>query len=171
MKLSTFYLKTATSTNDIAIKKIRQGKDRGIIITQTQKKGRGRYGKKWVSLKGNLFVSIFYKINKKINLKKITKINCIKIRKILSKFVNVNIKIKPPNDLLICKKKICGILQEIVKFKGNTFIIIGIGINIQQSPNIKNYPTTHLSVYNDKITKMTIFKKIKKCYENELICI
>ena len=171
MKLSTFYLKTATSTNDIAIKKIRQGKDRGIIITQTQKKGRGRYGKKWVSLKGNLFVSIFYKINKKINLKKITKINCIKIRKILSKFVNVNIKIKPPNDLLIGKKKICGILQEIVKFKGNTFVIIGIGINIKQSPNIKNYPTTHLSVYNGKITKMTIFKKIKKCYENELICI
>ena len=105
MKLSTYYLKTTTSTNDVAIKKIREGKDRGIIISQTQKKGRGRYGNKWVSLKGNLFVSIFYKINKKLNLKKITRLNCIKIKKILSKFVNVKIKIKPPNDLLIDKKK------------------------------------------------------------------
>ena len=46
MKLSTFYLKTATSTNDIAIKKIRQGKDRGIIITQTQKKRQRKIWKK-----------------------------------------------------------------------------------------------------------------------------
>ena len=38
MKISIFYLKTTTSTNDVALKKIREGKDRGIIISQTQKK-------------------------------------------------------------------------------------------------------------------------------------
>ena len=171
MKLSTFYLKTTNSTNDVAIKKIKQGLNNGIVISQIQKKGRGRYGSKWVSLKGNLFLSIFYKVNKKFNLKKITRFHCLKIKKILSKFVNMKIKIKPPNDLLIDKKKFCGILQEIINFKGNRFIIVGIGINIRQSPNIKNYPTTHLSIYNDKINKMIIFKKIKKCYESELICI
>ena len=55
MKLSTFYLKTTNSTNDVAIKKIKQGLNNGIVISRIQKKGRGRYGSKWVSLKGNLF--------------------------------------------------------------------------------------------------------------------
>tara|TARA_Y100000590_G_scaffold218196_1_gene247093 strand:- start:678 stop:1193 length:516 start_codon:yes stop_codon:yes gene_type:complete len=171
MKLKIFNLKNTNSTNDFAIKKIKQGLNNGIVVTDRQTKGRGRYGNKWVSLKDNLFVSIFYKTNKKLNFKKITRLNCLKIKRVLSKFVKVKIRIKPPNDLFIQKKKICGILQETINFKGSTFIIIGIGINIRQSPDIKNYPTTHLSIYNDKINKMIIFKNIKKCYEDELICI
>ena len=117
--------------------------------------------------------SIFFPLKKNYpEFNEFSVINPIIISDVLKNFCEFkSINLKFPNDIFVNRKKICGILQEIVKFKGNTFIIVGIGINIQQSPNIKNYPTTHLSVYNDKITKMTIFKKIKKCYENELICI
>ena len=35
-----------------------------IIICDFQKKGRGRYGKKWITLKENLFMSIFFETKK-----------------------------------------------------------------------------------------------------------
>ena len=171
MNLKTFKLKIVNSTNDVAIRKIKKGKKNGIIIANSQKKGRGRHGNKWISLNGNLFISIFYRLNKKISLKKFTKKNCLLIKNILSKFIKEKIQIKLPNDLVIKNKKFCGILQETIFYKNNKYVIIGIGINIHKNPNIKNNPTTSLLKYNNKINKMIIFKNIKKCYEKELLCI
>ena len=74
------------STNDVAIRKIRSGIEQGIIITNEQKKGRGRFGNKWISLKGNLFTTIFYKVNSNYNLKKIRR-NSLKTAK---KFTWIN---------------------------------------------------------------------------------
>ena len=65
---------SVNSTNNVAIKKIKQGINSGIILTKEQKLGRGRYGRKWISLKGNLFTTLFFKINNNINLKKLLKI-------------------------------------------------------------------------------------------------
>ena len=62
MILKTFKFKKIKSTNDTAIKKIKEGIDNGIVISLEQTKGRGQYGKLWISKKGNLFVTIFYKI-------------------------------------------------------------------------------------------------------------
>ncbi len=171
MNLKIFYLKTVNSTNDSAIRKIKQGKKDGIIISENQKKGRGRHGNKWISLTGNLFISIFHRLNRKISIDKLTKKNCLLVKKALSTFTEEKIQMKPPNDLLIKKKKFCGILQEIITYKEKKYVIIGIGVNIHKNPIIKNYPTTSLLKYNNKINKMKIFKNIKKCYEKELLCI
>ena len=35
-----------------------------MVISDTQVMGRGQYGKKWISHKGNLFVSFFYEVKK-----------------------------------------------------------------------------------------------------------
>ena len=103
MKLKKFNFKTVNSTNDLAIQIIKKTNNKsGIIIAEKQKKGRGQYGKKWTSFKGNLFVSIFFKINKvQLSLKDLTKVNCLLVKKLLSKFYNGKITIKKPNDLLI----------------------------------------------------------------------
>ena len=105
MKLKKYFFNSVTSTNDIAIKKIRQKKISGIIIAKKQTRGRGRYGNKWISMKNNLFMSIFFKLNNNINLHKLT-YNCCKIvRKSLMELINCKITIKKPNDLLIKKKR------------------------------------------------------------------
>ena len=45
-----------------------------------------------------------------------------------------NINVKSPNDLLIKRKKFCGILQETLIHEGKKFMIVGIGINIKKAP-------------------------------------
>jgi BirA family biotin operon repressor/biotin-[acetyl-CoA-carboxylase] ligase len=84
----------------------------------------------------------------------------------LTLYYKKNIEIKKPNDLLINKKKISGILQEIYTKSNQSFIIIGIGINIVKSPYIKNYPTTNLfDLTNIYIDKNKVIKNLIKIYE------
>ena len=168
MKLKKFNFKIVNSTNDLAIQIIKNTNNKsGIVIAERQKKGRGQYGKKWTSFKGNLFVSIFFQIDKvQLSLKDLTKVNCLLVKKSLSNFYNGKITIKKPNDLLINKMKISGILQEILTKSGKRFIVIGVGINLIKSPAIKNYLTTNFfDLTGIKITPNNAALKLKKIYE------
>ena len=146
MKIKKFEYKIVNSTNNTALRLIKRTNCQfGMVTAISQKLGKGQYGKKWISYKGNLFVSFFLKIqNQNLNFEKITKLNCELVRKLLSKFYKKKISIKPPNDLLINGKKICGILQESIIKDEQQYLIIGVGINLIKSPYIKDYPTTNL---------------------------
>ena len=168
MKLKKFNFKKVNNTNNLAINIIKNSNYKaGIILAQIQKNGRGQYGKKWISYKGNLFTSIFFSIDKiNLSLHQLTKINCYIVKKILSNFYKGKITIKKPNDLLINKKKISGILQETVSKSGEKFIIIGIGINLIKSPKIKKYPTTNLlEITGIKVDYQRITSLLRDVYE------
>ena len=168
MKLKKFIFKSVNSTNDKAIKIIKNSNTKfGMVVSEDQKKGRGQYGKKWVSYKGNLFVSIFFLLkNDKSSLKKKTKINCYLIKKLIAKYYKSRITIKLPNDLLIKKKKICGILQETIIKANVQYMIVGIGLNLVKNPKFKNYPTTNLSAITNKyIDNKTVILELKRIYE------
>ena len=169
MIIKNFNYKCVNSTNDIAINLIKKKNIRaGLVLAEKQKKGRGQRGKKWISYKGNLFVSIFFSLDKiNLTLKQLTKFNANLIIKLISQYYKKEIKSKLPNDILINKKKICGILQEIITYNNKKYIIIGIGVNINKSPEIINYPTTHLAKHSSKrVNKLLIYNAIKKSYEN-----
>jgi BirA family transcriptional regulator, biotin operon repressor / biotin---[acetyl-CoA-carboxylase] ligase len=169
MKLKKFNFKIINSTNDLAIQIIKNTNNKsGIVVAEKQKKGRGQYGKKWTSFKGNLFVSIFFQLNKvQLSLKDLTKINCFLVKRFLSNFYSGKITIKNPNDLLINNMKISGILQETLSKSDKTFIVVGIGINLIKSPKIKNYFTTNLfDLTGIKITPKIATLKLKKIYES-----
>ena len=169
MKLKKYFLKSTTSTNDVAIKKIKQGLKSGIIVANKQTRGRGRYGNKWIYMKNNLFISVFFNLSSSMNLRKLTITSCKIVKKSLFKILKIKITIKKPNDLLINNKKVCGILQETLFYERNKFAIIGIGVNIHTSPNIYNYPTTYLNFFTKKkINKTKVFEEIKKNFENFL---
>ena len=168
MKFKIFRFKKVESTNKTAIRIIKNSNiDYGMVIANTQKRGRGQYGKKWISYNGNLFISFFYKYDQlDVSLKQITKINCLLVKKLLSTYYKKKIIFKKPNDLLINKKKICGILQEKISKLNKKYLIVGIGINLIKNPNLKNYPTTNLSeLLEKKVSKNKIEKQIKKIFE------
>ena len=114
-------------------------------------------------------MSVFFILKLNLTLSKLTLNSCKIVKKSLQKFLNKKITIKKPNDLLIDKRKVCGILQEILFFKNNKFAIIGIGINVNASPIIKNYPTTYLNNFTKKkITSFKIYNEIKNNFETYL---
>ena len=171
MKLKQFNFKKVNSTNQTAIRLIKSTKNEfGLIVSEDQSKGKGQYGKKWISYKGNIFLSVFYKLDKiNLSIDSLTKKNCFLVKNVISKYYKKKIKYKLPNDLLINKKKICGILQEIIEKSQKKYLVVGIGFNLVKSPKIPNYPTTNLlEVTNRKINKKKIVKELKITFEKFL---
>ena len=68
MKLKIYSYKGVKSTNDTAIRLIKKNIKQGIVTSDIQTNGKGQRGKKWVSRRGNLFISIFFPIGKSLNL-------------------------------------------------------------------------------------------------------
>ena len=169
MRLKKYTYKRVESTNNVAIRLIKQGNERGIILTDQQTKGKGQRQNKWISMKGNLFVSVFFEIGKKISLSTIINLNLKIIKKIIHKKINSLTQIRKPNDILINKKKVCGILQETIFKQNKKYLIVGIGINVSRSPKINNYPTTFLNNYsNKKLNRLQLFREFKLLYEKNL---
>ena len=167
MKIQVIKYDSVDSTNNIAIRRIKKGKIKPtLIIANLQKKGRGQYGRKWVSQRGNIFMTIYFNLKKKMTVKSLSKKVYTAIKQSLEKFVYNKITIKLPNDLLIDGSKVCGILQETITYNNNKFFVVGIGINLIKSPKIVNKHVSFLQKYNNnKIKKTDIYKKIKNNFE------
>ena len=171
MKFRIFRFKKVLSTNKTAIRILKISDfDSGMVVSENQTAGKGQYGKKWISLNGNLFVSFFYKLDKlNYTLKQLTTMNALLVKKTLSIYYKGKILFKKPNDLLINEKKICGILQELVNQQGKKYMIVGIGINLNKSPIIKKYPTTNLkNLINKTVSKREIESKLRNIFKTKL---
>ena len=171
MIIKKFIYKSVNSTNDVAINLIKKNNFKaGLVVAEKQKKGKGQKGKRWISNKGNLFVSVFFSLEKiNLTLKQLTIINANLMIKLISFYYRKKIKLKLPNDILINKKKICGILQETIQKNGIKYLIVGIGLNLVKSPNIKVYPTTNLyELTKTKINANKVLKHLILIYKNFL---
>ncbi len=133
MKFKIIRYKNVKSTQNIANNLAKKGMKEGIvIITEKQSCGRGRNNNNWFSPKGGLWLSIILRPKNKINFTQLFGlIIAYLISSTIKDVTKIITTIKLPNDILINKKKVCGILVDSI-FKGNKidYIIIGIGINI-----------------------------------------
>tara|TARA_B100000963_G_scaffold214360_1_gene186946 strand:+ start:7283 stop:7795 length:513 start_codon:yes stop_codon:yes gene_type:complete len=167
MKFRILNFKSVNSTNDVAIRLIKNNKvSPTIVVSENQKKGRGQHGKKWISIKGNIFMSFFFQLNNNYKIINFTKKNCQILKRLFMKVLKRKVTIKLPNDLLIGKKKICGILQEIIEHNNRRYIIVGIGINLIKSPKINNYSSGYLEQFSrKKINRSYLLGLLKKEFE------
>ena len=171
MRFKILRFKRLRSTNDTAIRIIRNSNLKyGMVIAENQSHGRGQYGRKWLSFKGNLFVSFYYSLeNLNLTLSQITKLNCMLVKKIIFRYYKKRITYKKPNDLLINGKKISGILQETINKNNKKSLIVGIGLNLVKNPLISNYSTTNLNdLINKKVSKKKIEIELKNVFEKNL---
>ena len=155
MKFKIFSYKEVNSTNNVAIRLIKNKNiNNGFVYSLKQKKGRGTYGRKWISKKGNLFASIFFTLKKNYpSVNQFTLINTLLNIDVIKKYCGKNkIFYKPPNDIYVNKRKISGILQEVITNNKKLYLIVGIGINLIANPKIKNYPSTNIFAETKKKT-------------------
>ncbi len=130
-----FYQKECSSTND-EISQVLLYPNLNFVgfYTFNQTKGRGQYGNIWTSQpEQNLAYTIAVK-TKDIALSDFlfNYYTATAIRDFLAKLTDITVKIKWPNDIILNKKKVAGILIEKKKFNEENYFIIGCGINILQ---------------------------------------
>ena len=171
MKFEIFKFESVTSTNDVAMDLIKEKKKKfGYVHANVQTKGRGTHGREWISDKGNLFGSIFFPLKSNYPpFNEFSIINPIIISGIIENYcTNKKINLKFPNDVFVERKKICGILQELITLDDVNFLIIGIGLNIVKNPNINNkYQTTNIFLETKKKPEMNeIVNLIISSYED-----
>ena len=133
MKWNLIFLDKVESTNDVAASLPLKT----CVVAKEQTKARGRMGRRWISLGGNLFFSLVLK-NYGIQTPLLSFVLSLSVAECLKEF---DASIKWPNDVLIKGKKISGILLENLEDK----VIAGIGINTQKAPTEDVlYPTCSL---------------------------
>jgi len=126
------YFRELTSTNDIAKELALRGFREGTaIVAETQTTGKGRFKRQWKSPERGLWFSIILK--PKVQPKhapKLTLLASVAVAKTVNELYGLETEIKWPNDVLVNKKKVCGILTE-SQIKGETldFAVLGIGVN------------------------------------------
>lgn len=140
------------STNDTARDLIHSGADHGTIVhAREQLGGKGRNGRFWASPPGNLYTSTIFKPDRPLaEVAQLTFVAALAVADVVSWLAKPqNLTIKWPNDVLVDRKKISGILLETVTGPSNELegVILGIGINVQMHPNFPERPATCLGAY------------------------
>ncbi len=108
-----------------------------IVLAKEQRAGHGRKGDSWYSPAGGLYFSLILPRLDVGELQNITILAASVVAGVIKKIFKVEPFIKPPNDLYLNKRKICGIITENVIRGGRVrFSVMGIGLNT----NIKSFP-------------------------------
>ena len=102
-----------------------------------QEKGTGRGKKKWISPKGNIYLTINQKLKATAALKNNFYI-CYLIHKFFKKTHDIDLEYKWPNDLFYQNKKIVGVVVKSTILGNNSYLKTGIGININNTPLIES---------------------------------
>lgn len=128
------YYETIDSTNIEADRLARQGAEHGtVVVAKEQTAGKGRRGRTWASPAGdNIYMSVLLRPNLVPDkAPMLTLVMAYSIAKVIKKQGIDEIQIKWPNDLILCGKKVCGILTE-MKLDGYQIghVIVGVGINV-----------------------------------------
>jgi BirA family biotin operon repressor/biotin-[acetyl-CoA-carboxylase] ligase len=137
-----FYFDEVTSTNDLALEWAANGAIEGtVIVARAQTAGRGRQGRRWVSLAdGGLYASLILRPCQVLPL--LTHTVGVALAESLRALTDLEIELKWPNDLVIKTKrkvvseyrKIGGILTESAGCSGSCqYVVVGFGINLEAS--------------------------------------
>lgn len=153
------------SSNDEA-KTISQDKTSGkyVISLKRQTAGRGRRGRSWVGMEGNLFMSQAIQIPMSEIGKIVFVVSLSLLESLKNLFPQLKAQLKWPNDILIDNQKISGILME--KGAGN-YLIIGIGVNIIGAPQLSDvlYPAAGLADKGLKTDRITLLKEYLQVFD------
>jgi BirA family biotin operon repressor/biotin-[acetyl-CoA-carboxylase] ligase len=150
------------STNAEAMRLMRQGDHGPLWITaEKQSAGRGRRGRTWVSMPGNLHASLL--LTNPGPVQHWPQISFVAALAVHDAVVDVAPEVRPmlelkwPNDLLASGAKFAGILIEGEGKEEEGAVAIGIGINCVAHPAQADYPATDLAACGASVSAAALF--------------
>ncbi len=168
-----YYYETIGSTNDRAYELAEEGAPEGtIVVAEEQTKGKGRMGRKWSSPKGGIYLSLI--LRPKLvptEISKLTLVAAVSVAQTIRQATGLSALIKWPNDILIDKNKLCGILTELKAEQDQTsFVILGVGINVNTKSSLlpKNATSISKELGRD-FSKVDLARMLLKSIEDHYI--
>lgn len=130
------YFDETDSTNTQAKIYAENGSPHGTLFTaDCQSAGKGRRGRSWTAAAGcNIYMSLL--LRPKIATTAaptLTLVMAVSVAEAIREVCGVETKIKWPNDIVLGRKKLCGILTEMSAGEhGISYVIVGVGVNVNQ---------------------------------------
>ncbi|MCR4755754.1 MAG: biotin--[acetyl-CoA-carboxylase] ligase [Lachnospiraceae bacterium] len=105
------------------------------VLADHQTKGKGRIGREWIDEVGtNIAMSVLLQPGLGAeSISMVTLVSALAVAKTIKEKTGLEPQIKWPNDVLIGGRKVCGILTELEIGAGHYCVIVGIGINVNQT--------------------------------------
>jgi len=148
---------TIDSTHAWALRLIEQVEAEEIVLPRTmviagkQDHGSGRAGRSWESPPGGLYLSwIAANIDPEI-IAQLPMIAAAAVHRAISRLGIDTLEIKWPNDLLVGGRKLAGLLVH-CRHGATTWVTVGIGINIDRAPAIRDPSATRATSVADLVS-------------------
>lgn len=146
------YKKQTGSTNEDAKELSGNPNAHGIlVVADNQLSGKGRRGRIWADngdegIAMSLLLKPEFEPNK---ASRVTLIMALAVAEVLNQLTEGEVKIKWPNDVIINKKKVCGILTEMgLTDDGKIdYVVIGVGVNVNQKMFPEEIAATATSLF------------------------
>jgi BirA family biotin operon repressor/biotin-[acetyl-CoA-carboxylase] ligase len=161
-------LRETASTNSVGMEMASKGAPEGtVIVAERQSAGKGRLGRRWISPKGNLYVSII--LRPEISTYKaplITLLGAVSAASAIRAECGLPAGIKWPNDILLSGKKACGLLTEMSAEPDRIkHIVLGIGIDVNMDlldlpEEIRAFTTTLSAEAGRRIDRVSLLRTL-----------
>lgn len=166
------YFAEVVSTMDIARDLARKGVPHfSAVVADRQSKGRGRLDRQWYSENGGVYFTIIIRpeIAPVMSFKFGFSASVALVR-VIREFYVADAKIKWPNDILVDKKKLSGMLSEmetesdLVKYMN-----IGMGINVNNDPRAAEPEATSLKIFLKRnVSRVKLLERFLNEFESIL---
>jgi BirA family biotin operon repressor/biotin-[acetyl-CoA-carboxylase] ligase len=169
-KYSIMIFDELDSTNTYCLKNFDKMNDCTVVIAKTQRKGKGRFGREWVSEEDkDITMSILLKPNSEVNVLKYIISSSLAVLRTLRNFDVSDLFIKWPNDIYYKDKKLCGILTETsieMTSKVVEAVVIGIGLNVNStiSQRVKNAISLY-EILGFQVKRVSIISQILSYFD------
>lgn len=163
---------TLDSTNDTAFQLARQGAAEGeCVISEYQKKGRGRHGRVWLSPRGQgiLLSMILRPPISPAETAKLTLVTGVALVKTAKMTLGRPFGIKWPNDVVFKDKKIGGILTEMRGEPDRVhYVIVGVGVNVNSLPaELPEGATSLRAIAGAEVPRLLFLREFLRQFEED----
>jgi BirA family biotin operon repressor/biotin-[acetyl-CoA-carboxylase] ligase len=165
------------STNDVARDAARQKHADGLaVLAESQRKGRGRLGRRWISPPGASILMSVLLIDRGQRLahEAVTIAAGLAVAEAVDELADLSCQVKWPNDVLVDGRKVAGVLVELSSLRGGRAVVVGIGVNVRASPPASRLaaPATHLDEHSgEPVERIELARAILRRLDAWVCCI
>lgn len=160
---------TLGSTNSEALASFRAGEPGPLwIVAHRQTQGRGRRGRAWQSLEGNLAASLLVRLDVPLSVAAtLGFVAALAVHRAVANCTEgLALRLKWPNDVLAEGRKLAGILLESEAGPRGAGLAVGIGINAVSAPADTLFPAISLAALGQPVGAEHLFAELSDAWSD-----